>query len=190
MLEVLHRPLVFLRRRPARKRAEIAPAPEVTITPAPQERERALPVQIFVAHGRSRKPLDQLQKILNEWQVPYLVAVDEPNAGRPISQKVADLMKACSAGVFIFTSDDEFTDGAGNVVSRPSQNVIFELGAASLLYGQRIVVLKERGVTFPSDFGDLGWIEFDKDALDAKAMELLRELIALKAVRLVSATSD
>ena len=150
---------------------------------------RPIPMQVFIAHGRSKKPLDQLKQILNEWQVPFVVAVDEPNVGRPISAKVADLMRACTAGIFIFTADDEFQDAQGEAVFRPSQNVIYGLGAASLLYGQKIVIFKERGVSFPTDFRDLGWIEFDRDSLDAKAMELLRELIALKAIKLVSTVS-
>lgn len=151
---------------------------------------RPVPMQLFVAHGANRKPLEQLKEILNSWKVPFLVAVDEANAGRPISEKVADIMRQCSAGIFIFTADEHFRSDAGETVSRPSQNVVYELGAASLLYGRKIVILKESGVTFSSDFSDLGWIEFDKDALDAKAMELLREMIALDAVRLVSAGSE
>ena len=146
-------------------------------------------MQIFIAHGKERKSLDQLKGILNSWKVPFLVAVDEANAGRPISEKVAETMKQCSAGIFIFTADEAFTDSAGETVSRPSQNVVYELGAASLLYGRKIVILKESGVTFPSDFSDLGWIEFERGALEAKAMDLLREMIALNAVRLVSAAS-
>ena len=148
------------------------------------------PVQVFVAHGRNPKPLEQLKKILNEWQVPFLVAMDEPNAGRPISEKVADLMKACNAGIFIFTGDEELKNERGETVFRPSQNVIYELGAASLIYGRKIVIFKESTVSFPSDFSDLGFIDFNHDALDAKAMDLLRELIALKAVRLVSSISS
>ena len=162
-----------------------APLPE----PPASSDGRVLPMQLFIAHGRSRKPLEQLKRILNDWQVPFLVAVDEPNAGRPISKKVAETMRQCSAGVFIFTGDEELADEHGEIVLRPSQNVVYELGAASLLYGRKIVVLKEVGVNFPSDFSDLGWIEFEKDALEAKALDLLRELIALKAVRLVSAAS-
>lgn len=141
--------------------------------------------QFFVAHGRNRKPLDQLQKILKELDIPYIVAEDEPNIGRPISQKVADLMKSCSAGIFIFTADEEFQDKDGNTVLRPRENVIYELGAAALVYGRRIVILKEEGVSFPSDFSALGYISFEKDNLQAKSMELLRELIALKAVRIM-----
>jgi len=152
---------------------------------------RPAPMQIFIAHGQSRRPLEQLKEILNGWKVPFLVALDEANAGRPISEKVADTMRQCTAGIFIFTADESFRDNTtGETVSRPSQNVVYELGAASLLYGRKIVILKEAEVTFPSDFSDLGWIEFDKDALDAKAMDLLRELIALDALRLVSAGSE
>jgi hypothetical protein len=152
--------------------------------------DRPKPVQVFVAHGKNLKPLEQLRKILNEWQVPFVVAVDEANAGRPISEKVADLMKSCSAGIFIFSADEEFTDASGTKIYRPSQNVIYELGAAGLLYGRKIVVFKESDVSFPSDFSDLGWIQFERDALDAKAMDLLRELIALKAVKLVSSGAE
>ena len=151
--------------------------------------QRPVPMQLFIAHGKNRRPLEQLREILNSWKVPFLVAVDEPNAGRPISEKVAETMRQCSAGIFIFTADEHFRDGDGKEVTRPSQNVVYELGAASLLYGRKIVILKEAGVSFPSDFSDLGWIEFDRDALDAKAMDLLREMIALEAVRLVSAGS-
>lgn len=159
-------------------------------TPEPESPDdRAVPMQIFVAHGRTKKPLEQLKHILNEWQVPFVVAVDEAHAGRPISEKVADLMRSCTAGIFIFSADDEFQGPDGEAVFRPSQNVIYELGAASLLYGRKIVVFKEQGVTFPTDFSDLGWISFDKNALDAKAMDLLRELIALKAIKLVSTVS-
>lgn len=152
--------------------------------------DRPPPMQIFIAHGKNRKPLEQLKNILNMWKVPYLVAVDEPNAGRPISIKVAEIMRASTAGVFLFTGDEEFQNELGTLVKRPSENVIYELGAASLLYGQKIVILKEAGVTFPSDFSDLGWIEFEKDSLEAKAMDLLREMISLDALRLVSPTSS
>ena len=151
---------------------------------------RIVPMQLFIAHGSNRRPLEQLKQILNSWKVPFLVAVDEAHAGRPISDKVGDTMRQCSAGIFIFTADEQFRNESGETISRPSQNVVYELGAASLLYGRKIVILKESGVTFPSDFSDLGWIEFERDALDAKAMDLLREMIALDAVRLVSAGSE
>ena len=162
---------------------------EESSTSVPSVADLPVSVRMFIAHGKNRKPLDQLKDILDEWKVPYLVAVDEPNAGRPISAKVAETMRKCSAGIFIFTADEESTNGEGDVVSRANYNVVYELGAASLLYDRRIVILKERGVPFASDFSDLGWIEFEKDDVRSVAMDLLKEMIALDAVRLVSAAS-
>ena len=142
-------------------------------------------LQFFIAHGYDKEAAQQVENILNELGIPYIVAVEEANAGRPISQKIKELMNACSGGKFIFSADEEFKDKDGNSIFRPRENVIYELGAASYLYDQRIVIFKERSVTFPSDFQDLGYIEFEKGQLAGKTMELLRELIALKAVKLL-----
>jgi hypothetical protein len=51
------------------------------------------------------------------------------------------------------------------------------------LYGNRIVILKEEGVEFPANFRDLGYISFSKDNLDAKAMDVLKELIGFGIVK-------
>lgn len=141
------------------------------------------PTKVFIAHGKNHKPLDQLKKMLDAFKVPYAVAVDEPHAGRPISAKVANLMrKECSSGIFIFTADEEFTqvkDGEPKQVWRPSENVVFELGAASILYDNRIVIFKEQGVTFPSDFSDLGYITFESEQLVEQMGNLFQELVKL-----------
>ncbi|MDE1852651.1 MAG: nucleotide-binding protein [Thaumarchaeota archaeon] len=149
---------------------------------APQQPPPAtsqIPKQIFVAHGKNTRPLEQLEKILNRFKVSYKVAEEEANRGRPVGQKVAELMQSCTSGIFIFTADEETTDAQGNKVFRPSDNVVYELGAASVLYGEKIVVLKENDVSFASDFKDLAYITFDKDKLDAKAADLMVEFIGL-----------
>lgn len=142
------------------------------------------PKKVFIAHGKNRTPLEQLKIALDTFKVRYAVAIDEPNAGRPISRKVAALMRdECSSGIFIFTADERFMrepqSGGTEEVWRPSENVVFELGAASILYENRIVIFKEKGVTFPSDFSDLGYIEFEKDQLVAELGSLFRELVGL-----------
>ena len=143
-----------------------------------KEATRAVPKQIFVAHGKNRKPLEQLERILNKLKVPYKVAEEEAHAGRPVGKKVADLMRQCTSGIFIFTAD-EATQSQGNEVFRPSDNVVYELGAASVLYEDKIVILKEHNVSFASDFGDLGYISFETDHLDSKAADLMLELVSL-----------
>ena len=144
-----------------------------------------LPKQIFVAHGKNKKPLEQLERILLKFKtVKYKVATEEPNRGLPVSGKVAELMKECTSGIFIFTADEETTDAKGNTVWRPSDNVVYELGAASVLYGRKIVIFKEEDVAFASDFSDIGYIPFEKDKLDAKTADLMLELINLGFMQL------
>jgi len=130
---------------------------------------------IFIAHGKNKKPLEQLKKILDQFRVPYKVAVDEPNLGRPIGAKVKEIMGSCNCAILIFTADEEFIDKNGNSVWRPSENVVYELGASGYLYGSRIVILKEEEVQFPTNFQDLGYISFAKDQLEAK--ELLSNVV-------------
>ena len=137
------------------------------------------PKQIFVAHGKNHKPLDQLKTILNQFKIPFKIAIDESNQGRPISQKVSDLMHEYSSAIFLFTKDEETKDKDGNLIYQPSDNVVFELGAASVLYGDKIVIFKQNGVSFGSDFKDLGYISFEDEQLNAKTIDLMKELVDL-----------
>lgn len=156
------------------------PAATTTAAPSPPKK-----LQFFVAHGTDREALAQLQSMLKDLGIPYVVAVDEAHAGRPISQKVGDLMRESSGGLFIFSGDEVVTTSDGKTEKRPRMNVVFELGAASLLYGKRIVLFKERDVVLPSDFSDLGHIVYEKGELRSKSLELLKELIKLGAVQLL-----
>lgn len=144
---------------------------------------RQLGQAIFIAHGKNRTPLEQLKKILDQFKVPYRVATEEANLGRPIGSKVRETMESCNSAILIFTADEEFQDAKGSQIWRPSENVIYELGASGYLYGKQIVIMKEEGVVFPTNFRDLGYISFPKDALDSRAMEVLKELIGFGIVK-------
>lgn len=153
-----------------------------------EQRSRSAPLGqgIFIAHGKNKKPLEQLKKILDQFHIPYRVAVDEPNLGRPISGKIKEVMHSCNCAILIFTADEEFQDAKGNPVWRPSENVVYELGASGYLYDNRLVILKEDTVTFPSNFQDIGYISFSHDQLEAKAMDVLKELIGFGIVKVTT----
>lgn len=141
---------------------------------------------IFIAHGKNKKPLEQLKKILDQFKIPYKVAIEEPNLGRPISGKIREIMESCNCAILIFTADEEFKDKTGATIWRPSENVVFELGATGYLYDNRIVILKENGVTFPSNFRDIGYIDFEKDQLEAKTLDVIKELIGFGIVKVTT----
>ena len=163
-----------------------APIPS-TVTPTEQHSRSPLGKTkgqgIFIAHGKNKKPLEQLKKVLEQFRIPYKIATEEPNLARPISAKVREIMEACNCAILIFTADEEFRNSKGEAIWRPSENVVYELGAAGYLYDNRLVIMKEDSVTFPSNFRDIGYISFEKDQLEAKAMDVLKELIGFGIVK-------
>lgn len=160
------------------------PAPPST----PEKRKR--PNKLFVGHGRNKKPLEQLTKILRDLNIPYLVAEDEANVGRPISQKVRDTMDQCGAAILIFSADIEHFDKDGNSIWHSSENVSHELGASAVMYDDRVILFKEKDVNLASNFSGIGYIPFEKDRLDAEMSALLRELVALKFLKLSVGDDD
>ena len=46
------------------------------------------------------------------------------------------------------------------------------------------MIFNEEGVDFAPDFADLGYISFEKDKLEAKAADLMLELITLGFVQI------
>lgn len=166
---------------PAQQQPPTSPA-------APDKRKR--PNKLFVGHGRNKKPLEQLTKILRDLGIPYLVAEDEANVGRPISQKVRDTMDQCGAAILIFSADIEHFDKDGNSIWHSSENVSHELGASAVMYDDRAILFKEQDVNLASNFSGIGYIPFEKDRLDAEMGALLRELVALKFLKLSVGDED
>jgi predicted nucleotide-binding protein len=150
---------------------------------AADEAVTSRPRPIFIGHGKNKEPLKKLQTLLSSFQIPYKVTIDEANLGRPIPQKVKDTMEECGSAILIFTADEKYFDADGKEIWRPSENVGHELGAASFAYGDRIVIFKEKGLKFPTNFQSIGYIEFEVDSIEAKTADLLKELIGFGLVR-------
>lgn len=151
--------------------------------------KRPRPNAIFVGHGKNKKPRDQLTKILGQYGIPFKVAEDEPNRGRPIPIKVKETMEECGAAILIFSADEELFDKDGASVWRPSENVVNELGAASIMYDSRIIIFREDSVNLATNYESIGYITFEHDDLTAKANDLFRELIAFGILK-VSVSDD
>ena len=169
------------------------PPPQEPPTPprpptAPEKRKR--PNKLFIGHGRNKKPLEQLTKILRDLGIPYLVAEEEANVGRPISKKVRDTMDQCGAAILIFSADVEHFDKDQKSIWHSSENVSHELGAAAVMYDDRVILFKEQSVDLASNFSGIGYIPFEKDRLDAEMSALLRELVALKFLKLSVGDED
>lgn len=155
------------------------PSPLAPVSPATSHGPRP----IFIGHGKNKAPLQQLQSLLTTFQIPHKIVVDEANLGRPIPLKVKNTIEECGSAILIFTRDEKMFDEEGKELWRPSENVVHELGATSFAYGDRIVIFKEKGLHFPTNFQSIGYIEFESGDLLARTADLLKELIGFGLVK-------
>ena len=134
---------------------------------------------LFIGHGKDEVSLTQLRLQLEQANVQYKIARDEANMGRTVLDKVLDTMRLCKSGIFLFT-DDGYRNPGGE--PGPNSNVMGELGTALKQYPQnKIIIVKEKGITLPSNYGGLVYIEFERGYLSRASMEIRRELMAFGA---------
>ena len=146
----------------------IDPGPGDIESPADEVNETGS--QIFLGYGEDSEAVEQVRQVLDEFGLPY----SEPRAdvdGRPVPAGASEMMRECTAAVLVV--------GGG----REWQDMQYQLGAASVLYGDRLVVVEEGSE--PADATlTLASATFDPDRAEEFGLALLRALREAGILRL------
>lgn len=137
--------------------------------------QRSGPSKIFIGCNRLSGAVDMVQQVLHEFEIPHVVAQWEKGDPRPVPESVAEKMRDCTAGIVVFSGEGE-----------PSRSTCFQLGAASALYGERVVAIMETGSGHTSDFGSLPLIFFDEISRQQSGLDLLRQLRRQGIIRILT----
>ena len=133
--------------------------------------------QVFVGHGRNQRILEQVKELLTYGRFEPIVAEEQETTAVPVPHKVLGAMRRSQAGVINVSADEQLTDGEGNSRYPVNQNVLTEIGAAFVLYDQKVVLLTDRRVELPSNLQGLYRCEYEGNTLDFDAtMKLLKAL--------------
>lgn len=104
-----------------------------------------------------------------------VVSVERESTAIPVPEKVFEDMRGCAAGVIHVGGEGKYLDREGIERTKINDNVLIEIGAAMALYGKKVILLVERGVTLPSNLQGLYRCEFEGDKLDYEStMKLLK----------------
>ena len=163
---------------PEPQRTEIADAPDATslreprlsALPPASNRQANATAKVFIAHGRDQKLLEQVKTMLNVAEVEYEIAEEEQTAAIPVPEKVSIAMRRCNAALICV---------AGSL----NENVLIEIGAAFVLYGnERVILLWQKGTAVPSNLQGLFRSEFERAELSwSEGMRLMEAIKRLKA---------
>ena len=88
-------------------------------------------------------------------------------------------MRRCQAGIIAVTVDESRKDDEDNYVL--NENVLIEIGAAFVLYDERVVLLWDKRLEVPSNLQGLYRCEFEGDELSWTAgMKLMKAIKGFK----------
>jgi predicted nucleotide-binding protein len=157
-----------------RETADAAAAPR-EITPQAKVALAAKANRVFISHGKQKAIVAQIKELLAFGSFDPVVSVEREATAIPVPEKVFEDMRSCSAGVIHVGGEGKYLDREGNELTKLNDNVLIEIGAAMALYGKKVILLVERGVTLPSNLQGLYRCDFEGDKLDYDStMKLLK----------------
>lgn len=131
--------------------------------------------RVFITHGKGREIVNQIKELLSFGKFEPVVSVERESTAIPVPEKVFEDMRSCAAGVIHVGAEGKYLDRDGGEHTKLNDNVLIEIGAAMALYGKKVILLVERGVTLPSNLQGLYRCEFEGDKLDYDStMKLLK----------------
>ena len=131
--------------------------------------------RIFIGHAGNRDVVDSLTAVLETFGIRYDVVECDYDPGRPVSEEVSERMRGCTAAILVFAAPTD-SDWAGRREEKRMQKMLYQLGGASVLYGERVVSLKEATLELDGQDAGVHTLEFDGDRLEEVGLRLLKEL--------------
>lgn len=131
--------------------------------------------KVFISHGKQRAIVTQIKELLEFGKFDPVVSVEREATAISVPEKVFEDMRSCAAGIIHVGAEGKYLDSEGKEHTKLNDNVLIEIGAAMALYGKKMILLVEKGVTLPSNLQGLYRCDFEGDKLEYDStMKLLK----------------
>lgn len=117
--------------------------------------------KIFIVHGRPEGPKQSVARFLESLGIEAIILHEQPSQSRSVIEKI-EAFGDVDFAIVLMTPDD--IGGLANApqLSRPRQNVLFELGYfIGKLTRSKVCVLKAGEMEMLSDYVGPIWVDFD-----------------------------
>jgi len=125
--------------------------------------------------------VNSLKELLVFGSFDPIVSVERETTAISVPEKVFSDMRSCIAGIIHIEEERTLIDPTGVEQKILNANVLIEIGAAIALYGKKLILLCQKGITLPSNLQGLYRCEYDGDKLDGEAtIKLLKTFNSFK----------
>ena len=136
--------------------------------------------KVFIGHAGSHGAVQFVEQVLDQLGIPHGMAGEGDDAGQVTPVRVSDEMRSCSAAILVFADYRTSGEAAGEI---SLEKMLFQLGAASALYRDKIVILRESGLELGFLASGIRSVEFDRDRPEAAGLALISELQMVGAIK-------
>ncbi len=147
------------------------------------ERPR-LPASVFIGHCGPDEVVRTIAAAFDELGIPYEQVRSNGDDSGPLTAQTAAAMRESASAVLVVNALEQ--ESAGDRSRMALEQMLCQLGAAYILYGERIVIVRERRLDLPAEFSGLRAVEFDPDRLEALALPVLGELQRAGAIQVTA----
>ena len=134
--------------------------------------------RVFIGSSGDGEAPRYVMSVLDQFGVPYSQGAVKPDQGPELTDEVSRDMRRCSAAVLVVEGDSDDPDesaGQGGIAA-----VMYQLGAASALYGSRVLIVRDEDAHLTAEFGTgLPAIVYQSDFPERAGMALLSALHGL-----------
>ena len=127
---------------------------------------------IFISHGHHPEVKEKIEEFIEVLGLNPIVVMASASDGLSVDAKIDKYIKNCSASIIIYTPDDELKTGA----FLPRQNVIHETGILQRDMPDKIIYLKEKSVSLPTNITPKVYVSFEGDNLTEAFIQIVKEL--------------
>ena len=126
--------------------------------------------RIFVGSTAGPEVVDSLEATLDAFDIPHQADEGVFEQGTPLTAETSRAMRECTAAVLVFGRS------SGSLEEAARARIRYLLGAASVLFGERVVLLTEGGLRLGDEPPGLRTVELAPGRLDEAWLELLKQL--------------
>ena len=158
------------------------PGPAVVAAGKPADRDAdSSGGRIFIGHLGSPEVVEFVTGFLGAFDISYTVAEVDRSEQRPIAAELSRKMRSCSAAILVLARrvDPSREDDPDDL---DRARMLYLRGASSLLYGDRVVALTERGLGLADEAETPHRVQFERGRLEDVGLALVRELHGAGAI--------
>ncbi len=140
------------------------------------------PAKLLISHAGDPGVVEAIRRTFGSFGIAYASIESEDAVQHPPDRETSEALKSCDAAILILALP-EGLPGGSMIEAGNKESTIFMLGAVTL-YGDRVVLLREKGLERLPQEATLRTLQFRRENLDELSLRLLQELHRMDVIQI------